>query len=643
MDFTIEIFGILVKAPVPLWIACVLVCIFTLSCAIRLFLKAQPIIRMLKRLTKNINAVDPKDKSIDQAGFNEIDEALSQEPIISDIWNEFKETLLFSNDSQKVSIFNTRQADEYFSLNAIVGGRLNLRFYGALPGILTSLGLLVTFVAILIGLSHIAPSGGAANGPLTGVEELVSSLSGKFISSITALVMAVFFSFFEKNYESKLNTAAHGFVRALNKRFVRKPVEDILQAIQKDVQEQALVLRQFGADLSGRLKESLSESMGPHFIKVAEALDELKRQKSESLTDSLGQIISEFKSALMGSASTEFQTLGASLSKAADMMGAMNIQSQETQQKMAEVIQNLDATMMKQANAGSEQIARLAATMQGVVLQLESTAAQNSGSMTNTVTQLLENMNKSSAIHAAEMAKRNEELAALMKGMLEQMQLSFNQSSSAVSTTVSDVINKSSEWNEKTTAQIAAVMEEQTKNTRAVTEARDSLMNALDIFKRAVVDGSNTLGQLGVMSTSVKEGSTALSSALTNLSKTHDRVGDITGHLGQNAQNLHVVIERQAEIVGGYERIVNDLDKALSGVLGQVVTGVENYSNKVKSGLEESLGIFDNHLSTATNKLGGVVELLTENLDDFTESLDDFNSKLIELVKQATAGRSAAL
>jgi ABC-type transporter Mla subunit MlaD len=610
------IFGI--AAPLFLWSGCLFIVLLSLFLSFRLLTKSAPVVKTLNRLTKQINSIEPKDRALDGVGLEELREIMVKSPFVSDAWGEFEETLLIHTEGNSQQVFNTRQADEYFSQEAILGGRINMRLYSAFPGILTSIGLLLTFIAILLGLSHIHPDP-TAQGKLTGVEELVYSLSGKFISSICALGLAVLFTFFEKRREILLSRSIHGFIKALNKRFARKPAEHILQLIQKDISEQSIAFRQFGADLSGHLKESFSEGMGPHFQKVAEAVEELKKHKSESLTDSLGSIISEFKSALMGSTNSEFKTLESTLNKTADLMSSMNEQSKLSQEKMAEVIQSLDAAVSKQSSSGDEHLSRLADTMQIIIEKLEAAATQSSGSMTSSVTQLLEQLQSSFSSQASEMSRRNDEMSGLMKGMLEQVQTSLNQSSSSVSTTVNGVLEKSSEWTEKTTAQLGAVLEEQTRNARAVNDARDSLNSALEIFRKAVNEGSSTLNEMGTASTSVKEGVTTLTGAVSNLGRTQDKVSDLASLVEKNAESLKSVIDRQSDIVTKYESVVRDLDKTLSTVLTQVTSSIENYSARVKSSLETTLGQFDNHLGNATAKLGGTVQDLSESLEDLVE------------------------
>src|SRR2546421_241 len=84
-----------------------------------------------------------------------------------------------------IGFFVTERVDESVG-SAPVGGEGWLVFAHAVPGVLTSLGLLGTFVALLIGLYGLQKN-------LDGtwaIDPLVSNLSGKFVTSIVALALS---------------------------------------------------------------------------------------------------------------------------------------------------------------------------------------------------------------------------------------------------------------------------------------------------------------------------------------------------------------------------------------------------------------------------------------------------------------------
>src|SRR5437667_435030 len=129
---------------------------------------------------------------------------------------------------------------------------------------------------------------------MKGGDVLITGLSCKFVSSIVALLLATVFIFCEKWLFHALDKARLQLTNALDRLFPRLTPVHILSEVQRDIGEQTLAFRHFNADLSGKLKQSFSESMGPTIQHMVETIDELNRllraaeaQKQESITGSL--------------------------------------------------------------------------------------------------------------------------------------------------------------------------------------------------------------------------------------------------------------------------------------------------------------------------------------------------------------------
>jgi hypothetical protein len=93
----------------------------------------------------------------------------------------------------------------------------NSSFYQAVPGFLTGLGLLSTFVAILLALTGLHVTVANNTETVTGIKELIEGLSGKFLSSIVGLLLSMIFLLVERRwcarrlsnaYEDLLESAA---------------------------------------------------------------------------------------------------------------------------------------------------------------------------------------------------------------------------------------------------------------------------------------------------------------------------------------------------------------------------------------------------------------------------------------------------
>jgi hypothetical protein len=174
----------------------------------------------LERLGKGKKA---KEDSLDEKQLEEIRDVMKDENAVASLWSRFEETLLISPDGDE--IFSTRPTDAFFSRAALIEENVSSALFSAIPGVLTGVGLLVTFVAILDGLSHVKVS---ANMDVEGVSGLINGLSGKFVSSIVAVSCAVLFVFVERVAYSRPARAQRQLVASLTERFRRRTTEHLL-------------------------------------------------------------------------------------------------------------------------------------------------------------------------------------------------------------------------------------------------------------------------------------------------------------------------------------------------------------------------------------------------------------------------------
>jgi hypothetical protein len=94
--------------------------------------------------------------------------------------------------------FLTRPVREILPEEELIEPFYHASFHQAVPGILTALGLLATFSAILVALSGVSYNAANTAQPVTGIDSLINGLAGKFLSSIIALILSMIFTFVEK-------------------------------------------------------------------------------------------------------------------------------------------------------------------------------------------------------------------------------------------------------------------------------------------------------------------------------------------------------------------------------------------------------------------------------------------------------------
>lgn len=613
-----------INAPVFLWLGSVILIEFTFYHFVRLWIQTAVITSGLRKLVFSIRAIEPVGQPIDGFGLEKIRDAVSRNgnQIVKHCWGEFEETLL-SEESEggKHKVFNTRQSDEYFTKESILNSRISIRFFETLPGLLTGCGLLLTFLAILIGLSHIHSTTDSVTGveKLTGVKELVYSLSGKFLSSIVALTCATLFALFEKYRVKQAEEAYHDFVGTLDSRFDRRSSEHILEELLKHSAEQSIAFRQFNTDLSTHLSKAMQEGNGPLIERLTNAIDQLAKQKSESLSESLGAIVSEFRGALMSSTHNQFDELSNSLTATASLLETMNEQNKLTQERLMSLMGQLDVFLTKQSETGEAQLQNLQTTMSDLLTKLVETADGTSGAMQARTNEVLGRLEESSRRQAEENFQQTQKLTQLVESMSRKLEASMAMSAESVQSTVSTMLSKTSDWSDASSTLMLEIMEEQGKNTHAVAEARDALVQAIGSFKQVVSENNDTLLRLRDVSSSFKDIGHGVAVSIEKLGSAQKNAAELSLRSKESFEGLSTTIKRNSELLSRYEQTFSQLDKSIGSVLKQIATNMEQYNNLVRTGLQRNLTDFDDLLASATGKLGSTINQLNESLDELTD------------------------
>ena len=159
----------------------------------------------------------------------DLDAAMRQREEFRRPWVQFRKTMLIEHVPwfKEPRVFTTRRAEEFFTEEAILEDRIDLGFYAQVPAIITGFGLLLTFVAICIGLSRLHADGHTVD----GIQGLINGLAGKFLTSIVGLVCANLFVLLERPVVRRLRAAHGDFLAALDEAFPRRTLEELIDAL----------------------------------------------------------------------------------------------------------------------------------------------------------------------------------------------------------------------------------------------------------------------------------------------------------------------------------------------------------------------------------------------------------------------------
>jgi hypothetical protein len=219
----------------------------------------------------------PSPTRIDCDDLQAIETAMQKEPMFRQPWAQFRKTLVLEHVPWFVEprIFSTRRAEEIFTQDTLLSHRVNLAFYSQLPSLVTGIGLLLTFLALFIGLSKLHADGH----DIAGIQGLINGLAGKFLTSIVGLIAANLFTLIEKPMVFRLINEHHTFLSLIDKLFPRKTMEQMLEQLTPMHRLHGGTSRTSGGEFMERIGGMGTDSLAGPIAELTEAVRSLTTLK----------------------------------------------------------------------------------------------------------------------------------------------------------------------------------------------------------------------------------------------------------------------------------------------------------------------------------------------------------------------------
>lgn len=176
--------------------------------------------------------------------YEQLRQQMTQNSDYGHLWQKFDEVIVRipSNEGQ-ISLFATLDAHYLFNESTLIAPFANLRFYNAVPGFLTGLGILGTFVGLTIGLAQIDLGSTEIDVLKKGIVGLLSGAAIAFSTSVWGMSLSIAFSIFEKHHLKLLHRKISDLQQAIDRLFVRRSPESWLAESLREDREQTSELK----------------------------------------------------------------------------------------------------------------------------------------------------------------------------------------------------------------------------------------------------------------------------------------------------------------------------------------------------------------------------------------------------------------
>lgn len=534
------------------------------------------------------------------------------------------------------------------------------RPYRTAPTVISGIGLLATFLAILVALMDVR----LAQNRVQGLDLLVQGLSGKFLSSVVAIGCATMLIHAEKGLYRPCTEGLARLTMALKSLLPRLVPAQIMSDLRTEMAAQARMFGAFDVDLKGAVKEGLGESVRGalaalermaslqdelnKFIRENEAekqqamTDQLKAALSEfgqSLGDSLDKMATKFDEALALNTHAQFKEISESLSSAATVLQQVNDQLGTNHYVLIDLLELARATTGQELEARQAQAEHLAAIVGDLMTKLqektadEMTARQvQTEQLAETVNQLMSNLQEKTA---ESMTSMDTTLATVTLNISERvMELStqmasvIRETSEKSTTKAKEVMDQAGTLSTQSALRLADLLERHGSELTKVEQLKTLLDGAIQSFVSSIDKYSHLTDGLQRVTTQVNVGVASLSQTAKSLKDGQEAAASISTSLAEQAESMRGVSQNQGEVwerIKGsmveYEKIFSSVEGQAGDMLGQIARHLEAYSETTERHFSSLAHAADTLVAQATGRLSGSIEELSEQLDDLHAAL----------------------
>lgn len=303
--------------------------------------------------------------------YEAIHRQLARHPLIGHAWREFDETLVKpTGPSQPVC--NTARPQAFFNIGVAREKLFGLKMMGSIPGYFVGIGLLLTFIGLVLALNKAATGASAADAGAmqSATRELLQVATFKFATSIAGLGASILLSFLFRTYVILIEGSFDKFCHVVEARLKYTAPQSIAAEMNERMGQQVAELKsinseaffaRMGETISPAIQGALNAAMAP----VAASIDGAVARLSDNSQTGVASLVEQFTHSVQSAAGTELKELATAL-------GRMQISLAETQRNL----QGTGEDFGKHLTAATEGLERLLASAGERVKDSQEQAAQ---------------------------------------------------------------------------------------------------------------------------------------------------------------------------------------------------------------------------------------------------------------------------
>ena len=449
--------------------------------------------------------------------------------------------------------YTTEYSGDYITVEALAAKyNINLRVVNSSPNILTSIGILGTFIGLTLALFHF--DSGSTESIRESINSLLSGMSTAFLTSVFGMLTSSIFLFCERRLLNKIGNAVSAYTSELDATYhatndqvlvdalsfvdvngaihtpgsVMSAISNNMAAVQNEIQN-------LGNNIAASITDALDKEFDNKLVPIIEGLAQKLENPAQAITDKLikelGEVCDNFKNSLTESVNQQMDEL---LEKFIDASNAINTIPDTIDAVSKNILDSSDKTVK-----ANEQVAR---SIEEQSLRLNDIAV----SFAESLVKLRESADSIADIHDS---------LADMPASLNSASNAITQSTSALSGTnaqISSAIDSVQKANDTTRDSIKTYSDEIKSIEAGLQSIFNQINDGLKQYADTAKDGLQTM--LDPFTTSISTATEKVANCIAPLA-------DAVDELSTFEEKVSAVIAQLEMALKPFEKNVIDLSK----------------------------------------------------------------------------------
>lgn len=201
--------------------------------------------------------------------------------------------------------------EDYINDDTVIYAVGHAQLADVVPSLLTSLGILGTFIGLMRGLGGLDVSDAAKT--MDSIPQMIGGMTFAFMTSIVGISCSLAFNMLNRMAYGSATRAIDEFNDAFIEIVMQKPLDDNVQAICQQ-EDHAALLRRLSTDMGARVSDGIVASVEKSLAPVTQSMNRFILGQTQAQMDGVGLIANQFVQQMNRSLGGQFAQLGQTLS-----------------------------------------------------------------------------------------------------------------------------------------------------------------------------------------------------------------------------------------------------------------------------------------------------------------------------------------